>query len=139
MKNHWLSFIPMVFLTLVIGQSMLCADLAPAPWPMYRQNGYHTGVSTTPASGSVGILKWKYQTDNHVNSSPAIGVDGTIYFGSDDNYVYALYPNGTLKWKYMTGGYVYSSPAIDSDGTIYVGGLDKYVYALNSDGTLKWR
>jgi len=30
-----------------------------------------------------------------VTSSPVIGPDGTIYVGSDDNYLYAFTENGT--------------------------------------------
>ncbi len=51
-----------------------------------------------------GSLKWKYATGNSIDSSPAIGADGTIYVGSYDNYLYALNPaDGSLKWKYATG------------------------------------
>ncbi len=74
-----------------------------------------------------------------VISSPAIGLDGTIYFGTLYNYFYALNPDGTLKWRYETCGEIWSSPAIGSDGTIYFGSLDHYFYALNPDGTLKWK
>ncbi|MEM4229483.1 MAG: PQQ-binding-like beta-propeller repeat protein, partial [Thermoproteota archaeon] len=77
-----------------------------------------------------GTLKWKYQTGGYVYSSPSIGSDGTIYFGSYDSHLYALNPDGTLKWKYKTGDYVYSSPAIGSDGTIYFGSGDGCLYAI---------
>ena len=30
---------------------------------------------------SDGTLKWSYKTGNKIESSPAIGSDGTIYFG----------------------------------------------------------
>jgi outer membrane protein assembly factor BamB len=70
---------------------------------------------------------------------PAIGDDGTIYFGSDDNYLYALNSDSTLKWRYQTGDDADSSPTIGSDGTIYFGSADGYLYALNPNGTLKWR
>jgi len=87
-----------------------------------------------------GILKWKYSVSNHIYSSPAIGEDGTIYFGCDNHNIYALYPNGTLKWSYKTGNYVLSSPAIGDDGTVYCGSHDTYLYALYpNNGTLKWR
>jgi len=82
---------------------------------------------------------WKYQTGAAVSSSPAIGFDGTIYFGSRDQYIYALNPDGNLKWKYQTTGEVESSPAIGSNGTVYIGSNDHFVYALNADGILKWR
>jgi outer membrane protein assembly factor BamB len=71
-------------------------------------------------------------------SSPAIGPDGTIYVGSQDNYLYAVNPEGTLKWRFQTGDVVRSSPAIAPDGTVYVGSYDNHLYAINSDGTLKW-
>src|SRR5436190_8307003 len=41
---------------------------------------------------------WPFPTGNEVNSSPAIGVDGTIYFGSSDGRLYAVQTNGTPKW-----------------------------------------
>jgi outer membrane protein assembly factor BamB len=72
-------------------------------------------------------------------SSPAIGPDGTIYVGSQDNYLYAVNSDGTLKWRRQTGDVVRSSPAIAPDGTIYVGSDDNHLYAINSlDGTVKW-
>ncbi len=88
------------------------------------------------ASGSI---KWKYKTTEitPTGSSPAIGDDGTIYFGAG-NSLYAVKPDGTLKWKFTTGGNVRSSPAIASDGTIYVGSADGHLYALNPGGTKKW-
>ena len=77
-------------------------------------------------------MKWKYLTGDLVQSSPAIGADGSIYIGSFDNNIYALTSSGTLKWKYLTGDGVYSSPAIGADGSIYFGGLSGYIYALTS-------
>ena len=72
-----------------------------------------------------------------LNSSPAIGAGGVIYFGSTTSAVYALNSDGSQKWEYMTGSYIDSSPAIGSDGTIYIGSCDKHLYALSPDGTLR--
>ncbi len=105
--------------------------LANSPWPMFHYNLRHTGLSPYDTSGNPGKLKWRYQTYGGVFSSPAIGSDGTIYVGSNDDYLYALNPDGSLKWKYQTYGGVFSSPAIGSDGTIYVGSWDHYVYSIN--------
>ncbi|MDO7976742.1 outer membrane protein assembly factor BamB family protein [Oceanotoga teriensis] len=77
---------------------------------------------------------WSFDTGDWVSSSPAIGSDGTIYVGSNDN-LYAINPDGTKKWTFETS--VSSSPAIGSDGTIYVGSDDN-LYAINPDGTKKW-
>ncbi len=77
-----------------------------------------------------GTKKWEFQTGNDVWSSPAIGSDGTVYVGSNDDKLYAINPDGTKKWEFQTGGSVGSSPAIGSDGTVYVGSHDHKLYAI---------
>jgi outer membrane protein assembly factor BamB len=113
--------------------------LADSPWPMFRQNLNHTGVSPYDTSSNPGLLKWSFTTGSGVFSSPAIGSDGTIYVGSSDYKVYAVNPDSTEKWNFTTDGQVDSSPAIGSDNTIYVGSDDTNLYAINTDGTEKWR
>ena len=78
---------------------------------------------------SIGSKQWGYKTSGDVRSSPAIGSGGTIYVGSNDNYLYAINPDGSRKWRFKTGDDVSSSPAIGSDGTIYVGSWDDNLYA----------
>ena len=69
-----------------------------------------------------------------MDSSPAIGPDGTVYVGSWDNKLYAINGKSGVKlWEFKTGGRVYSSPAIGSDGTVYVGSGDKRLYAIKTD------
>ena len=66
-----------------------------------------------------------------MRSSPAIGVDGIVYVGSNDWKVYALDgKSGVKKWEFSTGGGVHSSPVIGNDGTVYVGSTDNKVYAI---------
>ena len=60
---------------------------------------------------SDGSEDWNYTTGGMVRSAPAIGADGSIYFGSDDNKLYALNPDGSENWNYPTSGVVRSSPA----------------------------
>ena len=110
-----------------------------SPWSKFHADTQNTGVGA--GAGVTGILKWQFKTGGSILPSPAIGADGTIYIGSDDDYVYALDgQSGTLKWQFKTGGSVESSPAISADGTIYVGSDDDYVYALDGQsGALKWQ
>jgi len=83
-------------------------------------------------NGATGAKKWESQTEGAVNSSPAIGSDGTVYMGSFDDKVYALNgATGAKKWEFLTGGEVFSSPAIGSDGTVYLG-VGNRVYAIFS-------
>ena len=71
-----------------------------------------------------------------VYSSPAVGDDGTVYFGSYDQRIYAISPDGSQQWRFETGlGGVFSSPAIGADGTVYVGSRDGTLYAIGSSST----
>ncbi|UCD14422.1 MAG: PQQ-like beta-propeller repeat protein [Thermoplasmatales archaeon] len=91
-----------------------------------------------------GSIKWRYETGHHVDSCPAIGNDGTIYFGDWNGLIHALYPNGTMKWRFKADGAVLSSPVIGEDGTIFCGchvgpPWAGRFYALYPNGTLRWQ
>jgi len=95
-------------------------------------------INVNGGAGGEGTKKWEFQTGHQIFSSPAIGSDGTIYFGCRDGKLYGINPDGTKKWEFLTGVYINCSPAIGSDGTIYVGFRDNKLYAINPDGTKKW-
>jgi hypothetical protein len=80
-------------------------------------------------------LGWSYQTGYWIDSSPAIGSDGRVYFGSYDGRLYSLNSNASLGWSYQTMGSIYSSPAIGSDGKLYFGSEDSYFYAIQQQPT----
>jgi outer membrane protein assembly factor BamB len=109
-----------------------------APWPMFRGNVRHTGLSPYDTSGNTGELMWSFETGGDVVSSPSIDAEGTIYVGSQDGKLYAIYPNGTEKWNFAPYEQLQSSPAIGYDGTIYIGTMGDGFYAVNSNGTEKW-
>ncbi len=113
--------------------------LADAPWPMYHGEPKHNGLSKYNTSDNPGKLRWKFYTQETIYSSPVIGPDNTIYIGSYDNYLYAIYPNGTEKWRFNAGSRLYSTPAIGSDGTIYVGSENNILFALYQTGEEKWK
>jgi len=86
---------------------------------------------------------WFYPTQSGINSSPAVGPDGTLYFGGQapENRLFALNPDGTPKWTFPTNpgtASFNSSPAIGPDGTIYIGCNNSFLYAINPNGTQKW-
>jgi outer membrane protein assembly factor BamB len=112
--------------------------LADSPWPMFRRDLNHTGLSPYDTSGNPGKLKWSFATDWTVRSSPAIGSDGTIYVGSYDGKLYAINSDGTEKWNFTAESGIGGSPAIGFDNTIYIGSWDQKFYAINPDGTEKW-
>ncbi|MDD5188625.1 MAG: PQQ-binding-like beta-propeller repeat protein, partial [Methanoregula sp.] len=116
----------------------VAAGLADTPWPKFSYDLNNSGQS--PYNGpESNTIKWVYSAGGAIySSSPTIGQDGTIYFGSYDNNIYAINPNGSLKWNFSTENIVRSSPTIGSDGTIYTGIGSGKIYAINSNGTLKW-
>ncbi len=83
--------------------------------------------------------KWAFATGDIIQSSAAVGADGTLYFGSLNHKVYAVNSDGSQKWAYLTQGPVISSPTMGADGILYVGSNDHYLYALNPDGSLQWK
>ena len=73
-------------------------------------------------------------TSGNSATSPAIGSDGGVYVGSNDNKLYAINgKSGVELWEFETGSDVSSSPAIGSDGTVYVGSNDNKLYAIKTD------
>jgi outer membrane protein assembly factor BamB len=112
--------------------------LADSPWPIFRQNLNHTGLSPFDTSSNAGKLRWNFTTGAYIYSPPSIGYDGTIYVGSYDNKLYAINSDGTEKWSFITADGIGSSPTIGSDGTIYIGSYDDKLYAIHPNGTEKW-
>ncbi len=126
--------------TVVTGQVTvgLLGGLAQSPWPKFRGDAQNTGRGM--GRGATGSLRWQFTTGSYVESSPVIGVDGTVYVASYDHKVYALDGStGAKRWEFATGGIVHSTPAIGADGTVYVRSGDGYVYALDgSTGAKCW-
>jgi outer membrane protein assembly factor BamB len=64
-----------------------------------------------------------------VASSPAVGADGTVFFGGMDGKFVAVSPAGTVLWSVATGGQINSSPAIGAQGAVYAASDDGFLYA----------
>ena len=81
-------------------------------WSTFRHDVTHTGdsTSTAPITNQLPQLLWNYTTGNSIDySSPAV-VNGVVYVGSTDDYVYALNAaTGGYIWSYKTGSSVDSS------------------------------
>jgi len=106
-------------------------------WWMFNHDVQHTGRSQFIGPDQSNV-KWEFEAGGGTNSSAAIDSDGTIYVGWENNYLYAINPDGSKKWEFETGDSVNSSPAISSSGTIYVGSCDNKLYAINRNGSQKW-
>jgi hypothetical protein len=81
---------------------------------------------------------WSYPAGDTIRSSPAIGPDGTIYFGCNDGVLRAVYPSGSIRWEGATGGPIKGSPAIFR-GRVVVGSGDGFVYQIDRrTGDVEW-
>ena len=115
------------------------AESRNSPWPSFGGDRKNSGQSPYDTNHVDGREHWRFETDGDISvSSPVIAEDGTIYFGSRDNNLYAVNAHGREKWSFETGNHIRSSPAIGEDGTIYVASRDNYFYAVNPDGTERW-
>ena len=91
-----------------------------------------------------GTQNWSFETMDQGGyvtpaiSPPIIGSNGTIYFLSNYNYLYAINKKGDQKWKFNIPNSASASPVISNDGTIYVVSSDKQLYAINKNCSLKW-
>ena len=81
-------------------------------------------------NASNGSQLWAFTAGDIILSSPTIDKNGAIYFGSFDDNIYVLNPDGTEKYKFDTGADVWSSAVIVDDGTVYFGGYDGKLHAF---------
>ena len=66
-----------------------------------------------------GMVKagWPYYLDASAISTVAVAADGTVYFGADDQYLYAIDSDGNEKWRFNTGDDLanWKSPAVSNN------------------------
>ena len=107
-----------------------------------------TPIPTPTPTPTPGNIIWQSETpDAYYINQPAIGPDGTIYFGAPNNTtgtprLYAIGQDGVEKWHHdneIAGFGVPTTPAVSDDGAVYFGHLSSWITALNPDGTLRWQ
>jgi outer membrane protein assembly factor BamB len=81
---------------------------------------------------------WSLNIGCRSDSSPAIGRDGTIYFGAFDGKFWAVGREGTPKWTFQTDMEIKTAPAVGADGTVYFGCRDRKLYAVSPAGRKQW-
>jgi hypothetical protein len=64
--------------------------------------------------------KWKFTANSNINSTPALGPNGLVYFSTEKGVIYCIDLNGTQKWEEtFADNIIASSLAVVSNGTIY--------------------
>jgi len=102
----------------------------------------------TCPGGPAGTVLFEFHSGGEIRSTPAVGDDGTIYFGTQAAAFFALSCDGEEQWQWE---YACSdpwcpqafegSPALSEDGTIYVGddiAVPNYLFALGPAGDVLW-
>jgi outer membrane protein assembly factor BamB len=120
------------------GKQTLYAYLKKADGNIIRHSKININA-TADGNTNSNMVKWKFNAESSISTSPAIGHNGTIYAGADNGYLYAVNETGSQIWKFKTDNSIHSSPTVDKNGNIYVGSDDGFLYAINSDGSLRWR
>lgn len=98
-----------------------------------------------------GTLRWRRATQDIVWGTPALGGEGGVFVGSDDDRLYSLnLSDGSQRWIASPGSCKRAGGrgpegarcdleqvTLGPDGSIYIGGDG--ISALKPDGTLRWR
>ena len=138
----------------------------PGEWtfPLGDNNDYMPGVD--PNNGTIysdiagdsivaidsnGNELWRFGVNSDIDSTPTVGPDGRVYFGTDfEQSLYAIDPTARAaampfpqagEWKFVTLGEVDGVPALNSDASVvYFVSKDNNLYAVNTAfGTERWR
>ena len=120
----------LVFDTLAAQTPSRCLGVSGAAyvnWLQFHSDLCHTGYNAresilSPATVGNLVRDWGGGAGASIVSSPAVA-NGVVYFGADDNRVYAVNAaTGSPLWSFSTGdtNQVVSSPAV-ANGVVYVG------------------
>ena len=90
-------------------------------------------------------IRWAFKIDAPINS-PAILVEGRIYFGANDGAVYCLdAASGAQLWRCDAGrthtrAFIHFSKPLYQDGKLYLGSADNCLLCLDAEnGNLLWK
>ncbi len=113
-----------------------CIGSTPKDWSMFMGDSTLSGEGDGPTNLA---LKWKFQTNGQIYSTPAFS-NGVGYFGSTDSNIYAVDANtGIQKWAFNTTFPVVSSPAV-VNGKVYTGADSGSIYCLDAaTGSQLWK
>ena len=123
---------------LISPMSVISANPVAGDWPMFQRSPAHAAFVSDAVPIPKGKVRWRFETDAPILSSPAV-VQGIVYLSTGDQWVVALKADtGDLIWEREVTGPVDSSPAVAGD-LVFVGLKDGRVLALaKADGTIQW-
>ncbi len=105
---------------------------------VHRANLFRNANFDSSGLPAFSKIAWKFQTVAAVRSSPVV-VQGTVFFGSGDGFVYAVdAETGKEKWRFDTGAPVNGSAAVQNE-TVYIASESGFLLALDAKtGAKRW-
>lgn len=100
-------------------------------------------VDLTVRAATAGATRWERVlrfTNRFKYTSPSLGIDGTVYSGSEEGFVFGVNgATGELKWNKRLNGAVIAPIVADLDGAIYVETRNGTLHCLDGQtGQSKW-
>ena len=121
---HWSVFVTILFFML-----MPIMRSAFGNWASFRGNPQLTGVAETQLPEKLDLL-WAFKAGDMIESTATI-VDGTVYLGASDGFLYAIdAQTGKSEWKYQAEAPIKSSPSI-YNSVIYFGDEDGIFHVVD--------
>jgi hypothetical protein len=97
-------------------------------------------VAPAGAQPQAGTVLWKFDEGTPITSSPALGLDGTVYVVAGSSVCAVTNSGSAASNKWTLSAYAVASPSVGADGTVYFGDstVDCNIRALDPDGSSKW-
>ncbi len=71
--------------------------------------------------GSRGRTVWRFSAEKIIETTPAVGPDGTIVVGTNDAFQYGVGPDGKERWRSPRNSWTFSAVAVTNAGVAYYG------------------
>lgn len=71
--------------------------------------------------GSRGRALWRFSAQDIIETTPAVGPDGTIVLGTNDTFQYGVGPDGKERWRTPRNSFTYGAVAVTRAGVAYYG------------------
>jgi outer membrane protein assembly factor BamB len=117
------------------GPRVLASPSAPA---MFKGNPQLTGVYDAPSPRRLNGVRFTFSAAGPIRSTPAV-VDGSLYVGSADGWLYALDAlSGRERWRAALGAGINASPCV-AGGMVFITSRDGKLHALAAaNGSSRW-
>lgn len=109
-----------------------------ADWPMHMRDVSRSGAAAEKGLTPPFKTDWTFKTGGRIIASPIV-VQGAVYVGSTDHYLYALHADKWgEKWRYLADGEIVYAPAY-VDGTVAAADMSRKLTGLDAEtGAKLW-